>query len=310
MFSPVLRQLDIKLLLAFREIYTERNLTRAASNCRVTQSALSQSLSRLRAIFNDPLFVRTSAGMTPTDMANRLAPTVGSVLQTLNGLIDKQPGFNPAEVERCLRIGTYQFTTMTLAPHLLNVFQEHAPRARLMFTHAGLDEAPAMLARDEIDLAIAPLTDLTNDVSRMILMRSDLIVATAPDWEERNGPLTAERYFAARHVSIVNHGQQSDPLDVYFDNTLNCRRIAISVPHFLAAMNLVCSSDLLATLPRKPVEWYARRLAIGIHEAPVPLPPVTLSLAWHQRSNFDPFVQWAIEIIYNHRARLHDTLRD
>ena len=60
MFSPALRQLDIKLLVAFHEIYSEGHLTRAAMRCGLTQSALSQSLSRLRTIFGDhERFVQT-----------------------------------------------------------------------------------------------------------------------------------------------------------------------------------------------------------------------------------------------------------
>ncbi len=305
MFSPLLRQLDIRLLLAFQEIYVEGSLTRAALKCGLTQSALSQALSRLRSIFDDRLFVRSSQGMAPTDLANRLAPTVSSVLNTLNGVLDEQPVFDPAIVERSLRIGTYQFTTMTLAPHLLTIFQDRAPKVRLIFAHAGVAEAPTMLARGEIDLAIAPLTELPPEFSRMILMRSDQVIASAPDWQAKNGPLTASRYFDSQHLSIVNHGFHADPLEASFDTT-HCRRsIAISVPHYLTAMNLVCCSNLLVTLPRKPVEWYAQRHPIGIHEAPFALPPVTLTLAWHQRSNTDAFIQWAIKVIHDMRSYLN-----
>jgi len=307
MFSPALRQLDIKLLLAFHEIYNERHLTRAAAQCGLTQSALSQSLARLRAIFGDPLFVRTSSGMRPTERADAIAASIRDVLVTLGGIVDATAAFDPANTERCLSIGTYQFATITLAPHLLSLFQRYAPKAQIKFTHAGPAEAPHMLARREIDLAIAPFDDIPDGLCKTILMTGDLVVASSRDWVKKHDPLNASTYFAASHVSIVNHGLQADPLDAYFDNTTHRRKIAISVPHYVTALHLVSCSNLLATLPRKPVDWLGDRRKLAIHPAPVSLPPITLSAVWHQRSNFDPFVVWAIGLITSHRSSLLET---
>lgn len=307
MHSPALRRLDIKLLVAFHEIYSERHLTRASAKCGLTQSALSQLLARLRTIFNDQLFIRTNSGMLPTEKAVSIAPAIADALRTLSGIIETTEAFDPARAERCLRIGTYQFASITLAPHLLELFARHAPNAQIAFTHAGPAEAPSLLARGEIDIAVAPFTDVSDGLCKSILASGEMVVASCHDWTERHGPLNAESYFAASHVSIVNHGLQSDPLDSYFDNTSHHRRIAISVPHYVTALHLATRSDLLATLPSKPAEWLGDQRKLAIHPVPVPLPPIVLSVVWHQRSNFDPFVMWTIDMIKSHRSQALST---
>lgn len=304
MYSPLLRQLDIRLLIAFHAIHAERHLTRAALRCGLTQSALSQSLSRLRAIFEDQLFIRTSTGMAPTEKANTLAPTIQSALDSLNGIVDGPSVFDPATSERTIRIGTYQFATLTLAPALLNVFQESAGRAKIQFLHVGPAEAPALLARGELDFAIAPFRTVSEGLFKRVLMTADTVVVSCLDWTERYGPMTEKAYFAAKHIAVINHGLQVDPIEAHLDNTGQRRDIAISVPHYVTALHLAASTDLLATLPRKPAEWLGNQRKITIHAAPIRLPPVKLSAVWHQRSIGDPFVQWVLDVIWENRETM------
>ncbi|MFD1910905.1 LysR family transcriptional regulator [Halodurantibacterium flavum] len=304
MYPPQLRKLDARLLMAFHEIYTERNQTRAAVRCGLTQSAMSQTLLRLREIFDDPLFLRTSAGMIPTERAEMIAPAIREVLMTLGRLVGSAAPFDPRESERCLRIGTYQFATITLAPGLLALFEAQAPLARIRFTHAGPAEAPAMLTRGEIDIAVAPFAEVPPDLCKSLLATGEMVVASRRDWAARHGRLDAAAYFSARHVSIVNQGLLADPLDEYFDNTRHKRRIAITVPHYVTALHLVAESDLLATLPRKPAEWLGNVKVLTLSKPPIALPPITLSLVWHQRSNFDPFLLWVINMIRDNSLRL------
>ena len=57
---------DLKLLTVFEEVYKTGSVSQAAANIGATQPAISIGLGKLRRLFNDPLFVRTSRGMEPT----------------------------------------------------------------------------------------------------------------------------------------------------------------------------------------------------------------------------------------------------
>lgn len=57
---------DLNLLVIFECIYQHLSISRAAETLFITPSAVSQSLQRLRTQLNDPLFIRSGKGITPT----------------------------------------------------------------------------------------------------------------------------------------------------------------------------------------------------------------------------------------------------
>ena len=61
-----LKKFDLNLLVIFECIYQHLSISKAAESLYITPSAVSQSLQRLRAQFNDPLFIRSGKGIAPT----------------------------------------------------------------------------------------------------------------------------------------------------------------------------------------------------------------------------------------------------
>ena len=64
--------LDLNLLRVFDTVLRDRSVTAAARRLGLTQPAVSNALARLRAQFEDALFVRTSTGMDATPFAREL----------------------------------------------------------------------------------------------------------------------------------------------------------------------------------------------------------------------------------------------
>ncbi|HEX7984226.1 MAG TPA: LysR family transcriptional regulator, partial [Duganella sp.] len=71
-----LRELDLNLLVVFHEVFRERQISKAAKKLKVTQSAVSNALARLRRSVGDELFVRTTEGMQPTPYAEGMSEQV------------------------------------------------------------------------------------------------------------------------------------------------------------------------------------------------------------------------------------------
>ena len=71
-----LKNVDLNLLVYLDVLLRERNVTRAAESLGISQPAMSNGLRRLRKLFSDPLLVRTSGGMNPTERAENLQPRV------------------------------------------------------------------------------------------------------------------------------------------------------------------------------------------------------------------------------------------
>ena len=84
---------ELQLLYIFNAIMTERSVTRAADRLAMTQPAVSNAISRMRQIWNDPLFVRKGRNIEPTSYALSLWHQVGDHIKRPRFLYySNQPG--------------------------------------------------------------------------------------------------------------------------------------------------------------------------------------------------------------------------
>ena len=123
-----IRQTDLNLLIALNVLMEERNVTRAADRLDLTQSAASRMLGRLRATFDDPLFVRTSRGLTPTKRALDLAGPLQEYLAGLEKLLLERGDFDAATARRRFRIAAIDYVQAVLLAPLVAKLQHQAPQ--------------------------------------------------------------------------------------------------------------------------------------------------------------------------------------
>ena len=116
---------------------------------------MSNALARLRELFKDPLFSRTSRGMTPTAAALRLAGPVRSGLAQFRAALEERPSFDPALSSRTFRLAMTDYAAFVLLPLLMARLSVDAPHINVrvcgMF---GRDEAITLLDSGEANLAI------------------------------------------------------------------------------------------------------------------------------------------------------------
>jgi DNA-binding transcriptional LysR family regulator len=144
---------NLNLFVVFDALVAERNVTRAAKRLGVTQSAVSNALRQLRSLFDDPLFLRRSAGVEPTPRALALVEPVRRGLDALGDAL-APPRFDAKTADRRFVIATSDYVELVLLPPLLARLSAEAPGVRLEIVPWGLHEVPALLARGEADLMI------------------------------------------------------------------------------------------------------------------------------------------------------------
>src|SRR5260221_4589265 len=125
------QDVNLNLLRVFDAVLQERGVTPAAARLGLTQPAVSNALARLRAVFGDPLFVRTSGGMDATPFARELAEPVRQALAPLASALAHGPGFDPATSTRAFRFYLLDLGQIEFLPPLIERTQRVAPRARL-----------------------------------------------------------------------------------------------------------------------------------------------------------------------------------
>jgi len=123
---PILRRLDLNLLLVFDAIYRHCSVRVAAEELAMSTSALSHALSRLRLALNDPLFYREGHRMCPSVYACQLAPSIASGLKFLNQELTPQPEFVASASSERIQIAITDFTALCIFPALMHKLQHEA----------------------------------------------------------------------------------------------------------------------------------------------------------------------------------------
>src|SRR6266705_6126076 len=123
-FIPAMdiRAVDLNLLKAFDALMSERAVTRAAGRIGLSQPAMSHALSRLRSLFADDLFVRTSTSMEPTAHAREIAPLVAAAIEHIEAALNLGAGFDPATSAATFTAGMAEYAEIALVGRLAQAF--------------------------------------------------------------------------------------------------------------------------------------------------------------------------------------------
>jgi DNA-binding transcriptional LysR family regulator len=285
------RAVDLNLLVALDALLAERNVTRAAARLKLSQSAMSATLARLRMLFGDPLLLRAAGGMLPTSKGAELAAPVRQVLGEI-GRIVAQPGtFDPAGAERTFTIAASDYVEYAILPRLVDFLEARAPRARLAVRPMDFGAVGRHLEAGEIDLGILGAAFAPPSArSRPLFVERFVCVVRRghPGVAER---LTLDDYCALDHVLVSPFGGTfTAPADDALAALGRTRHVRLSVPHFLLVAEILTRSDMIAVLPERLARGYGERLRV--FELPFELAPFTIMAVWHERTHRDPALAW------------------
>jgi DNA-binding transcriptional LysR family regulator len=297
MRTPVLRGVDLNLLVAFAELAATGSVTRAATKLGVTQPAMSRTLGRLRKTFGDPLFLRGPGGLVATPRARELQPAVEAWLEQAAVLVAGPPRFDPATAERTFQVATADYAEAVLLPRLLQRLQQEAPRVRLRITTQPFP-LDAALEAGELDLAWLPRQAASRQVVWTRLFEESFGFVVRKGHPVLRRPFKLERFLSLRHLAIAPVGRtNSNPLDQLLEKLGHRREVAATVPNFLVVPSLVAGSDVGVTLPRRIVELATRHYPLVSLPLPFALPGFTMHQAWHERVRKDPGHAWLRQLV-------------
>ena len=122
-----LEEIDLNLLVVFKQLLAERSVSRAAEALGLSQPAVSNALARLRKLLGDELFLRTPAGMEPTPFAEQLAESVTYGLGMIHSALNQRSTFEPAASTRSFVIGMTDIGEIYFLPQLMERLRHDAP---------------------------------------------------------------------------------------------------------------------------------------------------------------------------------------
>ena len=281
---------DLNLLVTLDVLLSEGNVTRAAKRLRLSPSAMSRALARLRETTGDPLLVRAGRGLVPTPRALELRARVSQLVR------DTQSVLRPAEIPdlqhlvQTFTLRTSEGFAENFGPDLIARTSLEAPGVRLRFVQQ-LDKDSAPLREGTIDLETGVIASTMGpELRTQDLFRDRFVGVVRMGHSLSEGELSPAKYAIGRHIGISRQGLEMGPIDEAM-NALDLKReIATIVGGFSTAVAMARASDLIASVP----ERHTGNLRAGMYTFTLPFttPEFTVSLLWHPRFHADPAHRW------------------
>jgi len=291
-----MEELDLKLLKVFDEIYTTRSVSRAAENVGVTQPSLSIALAKLRKYFQDPLFVRTSAGMQPTPYAVELIKPVRDGLGLLDGALRHRATFDPTRSDRAFCLCLTDISQAVLLPTLLNHLKRAAPAIQLEIVPISSD-TPRMLESGDADLAIGFMPQLEAGFYQQKLFQQRFVCAVRRNHPRIESRLSLKQFLAEDHVVVTTDVTGHWIVNKALDEKRIARKVAVRLPDFLGLEAVVAGTDLVVIVPERLGDVMQKAARVKILPPPVELPAYLVKQHWHERYHHDPSNRWLRSVV-------------
>lgn len=286
---------DLNLLVTLDVLLAEGSVAGAARRLRLSPSAMSRALARLREAMGDPLLVRAGRGLVPTPRALALREAVAGLVQDAEAVLRPVGKLDLPNLRRTFALRTSEGFVETFGPALLERVAAEAPGVRLRFL-AKLDRDSTGLRDGSVDLETGVVgAPVSPEVRAQALFRDRFVGVVRAGHPLGRGEMTPERYAAARHILVSRHRPAGGLIDDAVDASGLRRDVATTVSGFATALALARATDLVATVP----ERHTAALRIGMESfvLPVPVPELTISLLWHPRLDADPAHRWLRELV-------------
>ena len=302
-----LDKIDLNLLVYLDVLLRERNVTRSASLLGITQPAMSNGLRRLRETFGDPLLVRTSEGMVPTERAQALQPMLRQILASVEQVIEPTTDFDATSSDRVFRIMTSDYGEATLMPRLLKRLRKEAPDIVLDILTPS-DMSFQEVEQGLVDLVINRFDTMPQSFHQRTLWRDSFSCLFSVD-NSISHDFRLETYLNAKHVWVSKTGMGAGmgitPKDTkrlgWVDEALerigHKRHITVFTRHYQSAAMLAEQKGLVATIPSKAAAAQSMNPRLVIKKPPFEVPDFEFKMAWSPLLQHNHAHQWIRRVI-------------
>jgi DNA-binding transcriptional LysR family regulator len=290
-----IRNIDLNLLAVFDALFDARNVTRAADRLSLTQPTVSGMLQRLRHMFSDPLFVRTSHGILPTPRAEAMAGAIKELLANAELLVRAQ-AFDPASAEGTVRLCGSDYLQHTVIIPLIKELRRRAPALRVLVLPRPASGVADLMARGEIDLCFSLPEVADPDLPAQLLYRDRYVCIGRKGHPLKSRRVSTKQLCAFDHLLVDPTGRSlRGPVDNMLAVLDQRRRVAIAVPSFHILFELLNSDDFIAFVPERLLR--SRRSNIRVFETSLNIPPFEVTASWHHRVSGDARHKWLRETL-------------
>jgi len=282
-----LRQLDGGLLLVFKELVDTGNARETATRLGLSPSAISHSLSRLRDLFDDPLFVRKPHGLEPTVRARELQVEVKALLAQAERLLDVSRSFDPATTQRVFVMAAPEYVTAQIAAPLIKRWRRRAPSISLFYKHLSVADTIRDIRRGEVDIGIGRFEgEIPSGLAHEVLYEDVFCVAARRSHPRIKGSLSQAQYESEGHALAASFSEVTRAESGQVPKMPN----GVVVENWTTALTIASETDSLVTCHRRLAKRLAKVLRLQVLD--LPHPPYRFAVSAVGRQEDDPGAEW------------------
>lgn len=298
-----LASVDLNLLVVFEALYQTRNVTAAGRRLNRAQPSVSNALARLRILLNDPLFVRSSGGMSPTPRAHQLMPQIQQVLEQIHLALAPPAHFDPATAgQRRFTLAAGDYADILLLPAIISRLRQTAPGIDIRVSRLDRHNIYRQLDRGEVDIALGGhLSGAESHYVRTLFEEHLVCIASRSHPQLADGRWDLARYLSLPHglYAPADDGSARGLVDRRLAEIGGQRRVAVTFSHIAALPAVVADSDLIATLAASAARHFSDPQRVRILPLPdeLAIAPFPIELIAGRQAQRDPALIWLCELI-------------
>lgn len=291
------RNTDLNLLVAFDALMSERSVTEAGKRIGLAQSSMSNVLTRLRALFDDELFVRTPKGMSPTPIALDAAEHVRAAILAAEEAINVGRQFDPQSYKGEITLLTHDLIELTVVPNVVRALERRAPGIRLKTRAMFGGDFAEDLDADRAELALCVARVVPKRFYYQVLCDETFAGIARFDHPIVQGPVTMDDFLAEKHAGLSTRSGDNGVIDIVLEKQGRSRNVAVTVSSFAAIPPLVIETNVIAVLPRRLAAKADKELPVKMFDLPFDVPTVQSKLIWGKGADRSSVSSWFRQLV-------------
>lgn len=242
---------DLNLLVAFQALYQTHSVSLAAEQCYISQSAMSHTLQRMRALFDDPLFERVGLKMEPTQRSHELAPLIDSLLASIKNDLLSKKHFSAQEFAGSWKIGLTDYAEQLFAASLYDQIKLGSPHSQVSFYNVNRSNYFELVERETLDVVIGSIENLNRRFLSDKLYTEQHMCLFDPEVVDFSSPISLEDFVGIEHALVSPDGNLLTQVDKQLAKLGYERRVGVASRHFLTVRRLLKGRELVCIVPKR-----------------------------------------------------------
>jgi DNA-binding transcriptional LysR family regulator len=283
LYSNYLKQLDLQDIVVFLHLLEQRSAKRTAEIMSVSQPTVSYCLKRLRTCFDDMLFASAHGLMSPTSKAEKIAPYLRMVVESVNRCAEEEGDADTVSSVKVWQVCAPEYFELTMVPIALRRLLKDNPNVSLHLERLSRNLPIDRLLLGEVDLAIGfgpGYHQMHPELQWESVLTDRFVCLTSQPREETLQALSLDEFCSTPHVFPTPWVSDKNMVDSWLEKIGRSRQMLAKANTYQACINIIAMLPATCAIPSRLVSLMRLPPNVQVCEPPLGFPTFTLDMIW------------------------------